>query len=71
MRLARITLGLPLALEDVLRRERRRPRARRIDDGRWAMGEEKEEEKERVHRRRVLRLIEGVVTGLERVEKAL
>lgn len=71
LRLARITLGLPLALEDVLRRERRRPRARRRDDGRWAVNEEKEEERETVQRRRVLRLIEGVVKGMERVEKAL
>lgn len=71
LRLARITLGLPLALEDVLRRERKRPRSRRRDDVRWAVGDEKEEEKERVQRRRVLRLVEGVVSGLERVEKAL
>ena len=66
-----LTLGLPLTLEDVLRRERRRPRARRRDDGRWTVGEEKEDETERVQRRRVLRLIEGVVSGLERVERAL
>ena len=72
LRLARITLGLPLALEDVLRRERRRPRARRRDDGRWGVAEGGgERERERVQRRRVLRLIGVVVSGMERVEKAL
>ncbi|KZV65551.1 DnaJ-domain-containing protein [Peniophora sp. CONT] len=71
LQLARITLGLPLALEDVLRRERRRPRARRRDSARWAVDDEKDDEVKRVQRRRVLRLIEGLVSGLEMVEKAL